>query len=133
MGWLILSLALFILSVVLLAIDWKKNWDSVAIEMPGLFTALVGLAASVIIAICMIDVKDSANVTIAEYNNIVELTNDLGVPSDALMEKTIKLNETILDHRIRLESFWTKGLYSEDVAALPLLEVPEVMKNVDTD
>ena len=81
----------------------------------------------------MIDVKDDANVTIAKYNNVVELTQDLGVPSDIIMEKALNLNETILNHRVRSESFWTKGLYSKDIATLPLLEVPEIMKEMPID
>ena len=133
MGWLIFSLVIFVVCVVLLTLNDTQDWDSEVVGTAGAFLGLCSFIAAVVLSAYVVDTKDSADVTVASYNNVVEITNELGVPSDAVVEKILDLNETIIDHRVRSESFWTKGLYSKDVAALPLLEVPEVMKNIEYD
>jgi len=130
MGWLILSIIIFIVCIVVNTLDEINCWQSDFIEYAGLVMGSASFAASFILIACMIDTKNSAKVTIDMYDNIVELTQELGVSSDAIMEKTLKLNEEILEHRVRVNKFMTKGLYSKDVANLPLLELPEIMKDI---
>lgn len=133
MGWLILSIIVFIACIVFNTLNEINYWQFDLIEFVGPVIGFVSFAASFILIACMIDSKNSAKVTIDMYDNIVELTQELGVSSDAIMEKTLELNEEILEHRVRVNKFMTKGLYSEDVANLPLLKLPEIMKDIPID
>lgn len=133
MGWLILSIIILIVCIVFNTLNEINCWQFDFIEFVGVVIGSASFAASFILIACMIDSKNSAKVTIDMYDNIVELNQELGVSSDAIMEKTLELNEEILEHRVRVNKFMTKGLYSEDVANLPLLELPEIMKDIPID
>jgi len=129
MGWLIIAILFLILGIFLVVISDKLNyrWDE-TICFLGVSTTLISFFTALILICFMISEKTEDQVTIDQYNNTVELIQNLGVPSEAIMTEIIKTNDKILEHRVKSNKFMTKGLYSKKVAALPLLETPEVMK-----
>ena len=129
MGWLIITIALLILGVFLVVISDELDcrWSDVT-GFFGAFITLISFSSVLILIIFLVSEKTEDQVTIDRYNNTVELIQDLGVPSEAIMTEIIKTNDKILEHRVKSNKFMTKGLYSKKVAALPLLEMPEVMK-----
>lgn len=130
MGWLIVTLILCILFTTLNILDEKYDWDNTTLEACSVIGAAASFTATLIILLCMVDLKGDAKVKIEDYNNTVELVQTLGVPSDAVMQKTLDLNQMITRNKVRSHNFWTLGLYSKEVGALPLLEIPESMKKL---
>jgi len=129
MGWLIVTIILLGLGIFLVVISDKLDYLlSDLIDILGIFTTLISFSIALILIFCLVSEKTYDQVTIDQYNNTVELIQDLGVPSEAIMTEIIKINDKILEHRVKSNKFMTKGLYSKKVAALPLLEIPEIMK-----
>ena len=128
MGWLVITIAFLVLGLFLFWYSEKLDQFEIVIEFLGVFITLCSFIAAVILAICLVSEESDTQVDIDQYNNTVELIQDLGVPSEAIMTEIIKTNDKILEHRVKSNKFMTKGLYSKKVAALPLLEMPEVMK-----
>lgn len=129
MGWLIITIVFLVLGLFFVVIGNQDNSClSETLGMFGAFTTLVSLSITLVLICIMVSEKTDTQVTIDQYNNTVELIQDLGVPSEAIMTEIIKTNNKILEHRVKSNKFMTKGLYSKKVAALPLLEIPEVMK-----
>ena len=131
MGWLIITIVLLVLGLFLFwwseKLDQSETVGTVA-SFLGVFITLCSLTAAGVLTVCLVSEKSDAQVAVDQYNNTVELIQDLGVPSEAIMTEIIKTNDKILEHRVKSNKFMTKGLYSKKVAALPLLEIPEVMK-----
>ena len=129
MGWLIITIVFLVLGLFFVVIGNQNDYcGSETLGMLGAFTTLVSLSITLVLICIMVSEKTDTQVTIDQYNNTVELIQDLGVPSEAIMTEIIKTNDKILEHRVKSNKFMTKGLYSKKVAALSLLEIPEVMK-----
>ena len=131
MGWLIVIIALLILGLFLFWYSAKPNQSETVETVVGFLGVSITLCSFIAIGalvVFLVSEKSDAQVDVDQYNNTVELIQDLGVPSEAIMTEIIKTNDKILEHRVKSNKFMTKGLYSKKVAALPLLEVPEVMK-----
>lgn len=134
MGWLIVTIILLGLGIFLVVISDKLDYRlSDLTGILGVFTTLISFLIALILIFCLVSEKTYDQVTIDQYNNTVELIQDLGMPSEAIMTEIIKTNDKILEHRVNSNKFMTKGLYSKKVAALPLLEIPEVMKEGPID
>lgn len=131
MGWLIIAVAFLVIGIFLFRysqkLDPSRTVETV-IEFLGIFIIPCSFTVTVVLTACLISEKSDAQVVVDQYNNTVELIQDLGVPSEAIMTEIIKTNDKILEHRVKSNKFMTQGLYSKKVAALPLLEIPEVMK-----
>lgn len=131
MGWLIIIIIFLVLGIFIFWYGEKPDQSETVetvVGTLGMFIALVSFTAVVVLVIFLVSENSDAQVDVDQYNNTVELIQDLGVPSEAIMTEIIKINDKILKYRVKSNKFMTKGLYSKKVAALPLLEIPEVMK-----
>lgn len=131
MGWLIITIAFLVLGIFLFWYGEKPDQFEIVetiIGSLGLFITIGSAVATAVLVVFLVSEESDAQVDIDQYNNTVELIQDLGVPSEAIMTEIIKTNDKILEHQVKSNKFMTRGLYSKKVAALPLLEIPEVMK-----
>lgn len=131
MGWLIITIAFLVLGIFLFWYGEKPDQFEIVetiVGSLGLFITIGSAVATAVLVVFLVSEESDAQVDIDQYNNTVELIQDLGVPSEAIMTEIIKTNDKILEHQVKSNKFMTRGLYSKKVAALPLLEIPEVMK-----
>lgn len=125
MGWLIISIVITIVSIVLVILDSKFYWDCTVLEILSIWGMLCGLIAIVLLCGIMIDTKSAEQLFIGEYNMAYEYSE---TPCDPVICKVIEINDKILENQVYSEKFMTKGLYSKEIAALPLLPVPDTMQ-----
>lgn len=133
MGWLIITIVILAACTTLAVLNENRGWDNMAIDVCSTAGAFCSLLVSVVLIVCIAQHNREGRAKIEEYSNTVELIQELKVPSDAVTEKIFDLNETIIKNRVHANSFWTKGLYSKKVGALPLLDLPEVMTELPID
>ena len=133
MGWIIVFSVIALICVLLLVLDNHFDWDSTGVEGFGalfLIFSLMGIAGTVA---CVCDVKSESEIVLTEYQNLQEASTITVVPSEALLEDILDMNKKISEHKVRYNKFMSKGLYSEDIANLEYLPIPEPFLNVEIE
>ena len=131
MGWLIITLCLTAIFTVISIIGNKNHKDG--IEMLGFVGSTILGGISLGLVAVLIASPAGFKKMVAEYKQLQKTEIVTVVPSEALMEKVLDMNNTIISHKVKVNRFLTKGLYSKDIAALELLPVPEPFMDVEIE
>lgn len=133
MGWIIILSVVITICTLLLVLDCDLDWDSIGVEsLSALFLIFSSLGiAGIVTSIC--DVKPESEIVLTEYQSLQEASTTIIVPSEALLEDILDMNKKISKHKVRYNRFMTKGLYSEDIANLEYLPIPEPFLNVEIE
>ena len=130
MGWLIVFGIAIIISIALMILD-KYCWDTIFIEGSGFILLWFAAFCATAIVLEMCDVKYDTIETISEYESLQYSTAITVVPSEALLQNILDMNKKISKCRTRANNFMTKGMYSEEIANLEYLPIPESFLNVE--
>ena len=133
MGWLIILSIIALICAILLVLNNHFNWDSLGIECVSAMALFFILPGSIAIVASICDVKSESEIVLTEYQNLQEASTIVIVPSDALLEDILDMNNKISKHKVRYNKFMTKGLYSEDIANLEYLSIPEPFLNIEIE